>query len=219
MALRIVAIVTSVLLFLFMTGVSRAEEETGGTPWKGFYLFLNPMAVWPFSVDTTSPSLSPGNIKTRWGSGLGAGLGHRYGDFRVEAEIMYGRNDADRISFSGGGGDLSGYFDMWGGTVNFFYDIPTSVRLRPYVGAGLGAVRLEAHDVTLAAFPPTRGSNTLFAYKLMAGVSYALTDAWRLLLGYSFTGMGGQDYETGGVPLRGASLQIHAVQAGMQFYF
>jgi len=70
-------------------------------------------------------------------------------------------------------------------------------------------------SVTLSTY----GNNTLFTYKLMAGVSYALTDAWRLLLGYRFMGMGEQDYETGEIPLRGDSIQTHAIQVGVQFYF
>jgi OOP family OmpA-OmpF porin len=211
--------VISGLFFLFMAGVLWADQGEGAAPQSGLYLSFTPSAVCPFTVDTTSPSLSPGKTKTQWGAGISGGLGYRYGDFRVEGEVMYGRSNADHVSFSGGGGDLSGYYDMWGATVNFFYDIPIGVRIRPYVGAGLGGIRFEAHDITLAGFPPTRGSNRLFTYKLMAGVSYALTDAWRLLLGYRFMGMGGQDYETGGVPLHGHSIQTHAVQVGMQFYF
>ena len=49
----------------------------------------------------------------------------------------------------------------------------------------------------------------------MAGVSYTLSDAWRLLLGYRFMGMSGPDFETGGVPLHGDPIQTHAVQAGV----
>jgi len=206
-------------MFLWMAGVLWADQGKGGAPQTGLYLSFTPFAMFPFTVDTSSPSLSPGQIKTQTGIGIGGGLGYRYGDFRVEGEVMYGRNDADHIRFSGGGGDLAGYFDMWGATINFFYDIPTGVRFRPYVGAGLGGVRFEAHDVTLAGFPPTHGSNTLFTYRLMAGVSYVLTDGWRLLLGYRFTGIGGQDYETGGLPLHGDSLRTHAVQMGVQYDF
>jgi opacity protein-like surface antigen len=217
--LKIFMAVASGLLFLWSTGVLWADQGKEGRPQAGLYLSLTPCAVGSFSVDTTSPLLSPGKISTKRGEGLGAGLGYRYGDFRVEGELMYGRNDADRVSFSGGGGDLSGYFDTWGTAVNLFYDIPTDVRFRPYVGAGLGGIILEAHDVTLAGFSPTRGRNTLFTYRLMAGVSYALTDAWHLLLEYRFLRMGGQDYETGGVPLHGDPIQIHAVQTGVRFCF
>jgi len=114
---------------------------------------------------------------------------------------------------------MSGYYDLWGATMNFFYDIPTGFRFRPYVGAGLGIVHFEAHDITLAGFPPTNGRNELLTYKLMAGVSCALSDTWRLLLGYRFMGMSNPDFETGGIPLHGAPINTHAVQAGVQFYF
>jgi opacity protein-like surface antigen len=218
--LKIFAAVTSGIFFLSVAGILWAGDGQGTVPQTGFYLSLTPSAVCPFSVETTSPTLSPAKTDATWGVGISGGLGYRYNDFRVEGEVMYGRSDVDRISFAGGGGDLTGYYDMWGATINFFYDIPTGTKVRPYVGAGLGGTRFKANDITLAGgFPPTRGSNTLFTYKLMAGVSYAFTDAWRILLGYRFMGMGEQDYETGGVPLHGDSIHTHAIQVGVQFFF
>jgi len=217
--LRKFASVASIIFLCMMPEILWADEGTNAIPPTGFYLSFSPSAVVPFSVDTTSPSLSPGNIETRWGGGISTGLGYRYEDFKIEGEVTYGRSDADHVSFSGGGGDLSGYFEMWGATVNFYYDVPTGTRLRPYLGTGLGGIHLQAHDITLAGFPPTRGTNTLFTYKLMAGVSYALTDAYSLLLGYRFMGMGEQDYETGGIPLHGDSIHLHAIQMSMRFYF
>ena len=208
------------VVFLFsMAGVLWAGDGDRTAPKDGFYVSLSPSLVFPFSVDTTSPVLSPGSTRTDTGWSLAGGLGYRFGDFRVEGDILYGRSDADCVSFSGGGGQVSGYYDMWGGTANFFYDIPTGTNFRPYLGAGLGGIRFAANDITLAGFPPTCGGNTLFTYKFMAGVSYALTDAWRVLLGYRFMGMGEQDYETGGIPLTGDAVQTHAVQLGVQFYF
>ena len=207
-------------IFLLLTAGNLWGDEVSYTNGKnGLYVSFSPSVVFPFSVDTTSSVLTPGSTRTQTGLGIAGGLGYRFGDFRVEGELLYGRSDADHVTFSGGGGDVSGYYDMWGVTANFFYDIPTGTKFRPYVGAGLGGTYFEANDITLAGFPPTHGGNTLFTYKLMAGVSYALTDAWRVFLGYRFMGMGEQDYETGGVPLRGDAIQTHAVQAGIQFYF
>jgi len=217
--LKILAGATSVVFLLCMAGVLWAGEGDRVTRKDGFYVSLSPSLVFPFSVDTTSPVLSSGSTRTDTGWSVAGGLGYRFGDFRVEGELLYGRNDADHVSFSGGGGDVSGYYDMWGGTANFFYDIPTGTNFSPYLGVGLGGIRFSANDITLAGFPPTFGGNTLFTYKFMAGVSYGLTDAWRVLLGYRFMGMGGQDYETGGIPLEGDAIQTHAVQLGVQFYF
>lgn len=183
------------------------------------YLSLGSSVVFPFSVDTTSPVLSPAQTRTQTGWDINGGIGYRFGDFRVAAEILYGRNDADHISFSGGGGDVSGHYEIWSATANLFYDIPTGMKLRPYVGAGLGGAHFAAKDITLFGFPPAHGDNTLFTYRLMAGLSYALTDSRRVFIGYRFTDMGKQDYETGGVPLRGDAIRSHAVQVGLQFYF
>ncbi|MFH1029390.1 MAG: hypothetical protein V1791_15430 [Pseudomonadota bacterium] len=52
-------------------------------------------------------------------------------------------------------------------------------------------------------------------FRVEAEALYGQSDADHI----SFIGMGKQDYETGGVPLHGDSLQIHAVQAGLQFDF
>ena len=217
--MKILACVISGVFGLFMAGVLWADEGPEITSKPGFYVSFSPSVVFPFSVDTTSPVLSSGSTRAETGWDISGGLGYRYGDFRIEGEVLYGRSNADYIRFSGGGGDVSGYYDMWGVTANFYYDIPTGTKFRPYVGAGLGGARFTANDITLAGFPPTHGHNTLFIYKVMAGVSYALTDAWRFSLGYRFMGMGEQDYETGGIPLRGDAIQTHAVQLGVQFYF
>ncbi|MEE9911788.1 MAG: outer membrane beta-barrel protein [Deltaproteobacteria bacterium] len=217
--LRILVIVTAVFLVLLAADRLWAGEEKGDGPTSGFYVSFTPSIVFPFSVETTSPGLTPAETRAKWGAGIGGSLGYRYSDFRVEGEIQYGRNEVKDIRFVGGGGDMSGYYDLWGATINFFYDIPTGVRFRPYVGAGLGAALFEAHDITLDGFPPTRGSNKLFTYRLMAGVSYALANSWRLLFGYRFMGIRGPDFETGGIPLYGGPLQMHAIQAGVQFYF
>ena len=217
--MKIFVSVISALLVLWLAGTVWAGQGKDGASQSGFYVSLAPAIVLPFSVETTSPGLTPAETKTKWGVGIGGGLGYRFRDFRVEGEVTYGRSDVKDIRFVGGGGDMTGYYDLWGATINFFYDIPTGIRLRPYAGAGLGAIRFEAHDITLAGFPPTNGRNTLFAYRFMAGMSYALSDAWRLLLGYRFMGMSAPDFETGGVPLYGESLQTHALQAGVQFFF
>ena len=89
-------------LLIFLTaGVLWAGQKKGDVPLSGFYLSITPSAVCPFSVETTSPGLSPAETRTKWGVGMGGGLGYRYSDFRVEGEVMYGRNDVKDIRFAG----------------------------------------------------------------------------------------------------------------------
>ncbi len=217
--MRIFMVVTSVVCFLLTAGAVWADQGHGNAPQSGWYISFTPSVLGPFSVDTTSPGLSPAEVKSEWGMGISGGLGYRYGDFRVEGEVLYGRNDGNDISFAGGGGDVTGRYEWSGALINLYYDIPTGVGVRPYVGAGLGGVRFEADDITLAAFPPTNGTSTLFAYNVTAGVTYSLTDSLRLLMGYRLLGMEGPDFQTGGAPLYGKSIHIHGFQVGVQFFF
>lgn len=87
---------------------------------------------------------------------------------------------------------------------NVYYDIPLSEDFSWYVGAGAG-VAFETKKVSVAANssttqnfpvgPPVTNSITtikekdiLFAYQVMTGVSYAITDNIDATLGYRFTG-------------------------------
>lgn len=209
------ALVVFAVLHLGGTAVSSAQGRQDGPAPTGYHFSFGASLVSPFSVNTTSPSLSPATTRTQPGYDIGAGLGYRFHALRIEGRILYGRFEADSIRFAEGGGALSGYFDLHGATIELLYDLPVGGRLRPYLGAGLGGVRFGAQEVMLAGFPPTTGDNTLLAQQLMAGVSFG-TDALRLLLGYRYMGMGAQEYETGGIPLRGEPLRTHAIQLRTQ---
>jgi|GEM_PF-3187620 opacity protein-like surface antigen len=217
--LKFFTLCLSVFYLLLAAAVCCAAGQQKPAPAGGFYVSVAPSAVFPFFVETTSPGLSPAETKAEWGWEIGAGLGYRRRDFRIEGEVTYGRHEASDIRFAGGGGDLSGHYNLWGAVVNVFYDIPTGVRLRPYVGVGAGVVRFEARDIRLANFPPTEGLCNLFTYRLMAGLSWMLSDAWRLTAGYRFAGMNGPEFETGGALLSGEPFSTHAFSAGIQYHF
>jgi len=217
--LKFFTLFLSVVCLLLTAEIWCAAGQEKTAPAGGFYLSVAPAAVFPFSVETTSPGLAPAETKVEGGWEIGAGLGYRRRDFRMEGEATYGRHEASDIRFAGGGGDLSGHYTLWGATVNVFYDFPTGVRLRPYVGVGAGVVRFEARDIRLANFPPTEGLCNLFTYRLMAGFSWMLSDAWRLTAGYRFAGMNGPEFETGGALLSGEPFYMHAFSAGIQYHF
>ncbi|QKT04615.1 porin family protein [Ectothiorhodospiraceae bacterium 2226] len=199
--------------------IAWTDEAHASSSGADTYLALSVSGVFPSRLQTTSPDLSPARIGIDRGADLAAAIGHRYRDVRFEAEALYGRYDADDIRFAEGGGSLSGDFELRGATLNLYYDVPARARTRPYLGAGIGLAHFRARDVALSGFPPTTGRSTVPVYKLMAGVSYAATDATRVLVGYRYLRVGSQDYETGGVALRGHALDLHAVQVGVQVLF
>lgn len=214
---RTSALLTAPLLCLGGIGAPLAAERPGAPP-DGPYFSFTMDRVSSFSLHTTSPTLSPGRIRTRPGYQLGAGVGYRWDRTRIEAGLVYGRSDADSVRFGEGGGSLSGYFDLWGTTLEVFRDFSAGARLQPYVGAGFGLVRFRAHDVTLAGFPPTVGANTLFTWQLMAGMAYAM-DGGRLSVGYRYQRLGGQEFSTGADSLHAAPVGIGAIRAGIDLAF
>ncbi len=70
--------------------------------------------------------------------------------------------------------------------INFFAVIHDTGRWSPYAGAGIGAARIEASDLTVTGQPMGSGSDVVFAYQLGAGIDVALTDHLNLDLGYRF---------------------------------
>jgi opacity protein-like surface antigen len=216
-----VAIRTCILMLLGVLQVGEAaglaaQQQPTGPPPDGYHLSVDAATIAPFSVHTTLPALSPARVRTHMGYEIGAGLGFRAHDIRIDGKVSYGRAGADDIRLDQGGGPFDGYYVLSGVTLGVLYDLPTGGPLRPYLGAGLGGVRFRAREVTLAGFHPTVGDNTLLSQQVSAGFTYA--PARRCIgLGYSFLRMGAQDYETGGVPLRGAPIQIHAVEISTRF--
>lgn len=195
-----------------------AEPAPAATAGDGWYGVLAVGSVGGFDVKTTSPGLSPARVSTQPGYEVAGGVGRGFGRLRIEGKVLHGRFDADQISFDGGGGRLAGYYDTLGATVEAFYDLWTGNRLRPYVGAGVGAVRFRARSVALDGFPPTVGDNTELSYQLLAGIDYA-GPGWRIGLGYRYLGIGSQDFSTGGIPLRARALGTDAIQVSARLAF
>jgi len=80
--------------------------------------------------------------------------------------------------------------------LNGYYDIPTGIAVRPYVGAGMGLARIkntikwtpDPEDNDPGKFKMRK--NNKFVYQLSAGVSYDLTQNWALDAGYRYADFG-----------------------------
>jgi len=68
--------------------------------------------------------------------------------FCMEAELSYQQSNFSQISSSGVTLDLTGDVSSLGLFGNLYFDLSTSGRWKPYVGAGVGASRLKTTDVT-----------------------------------------------------------------------
>ena len=162
---------------------------------------------------------------------LGGVLGYELGpSLRIEGELFFARASVGKLTYSGITAPLpapapaftlpgetsipvSGSADQLGAMVNVWYDFDTGSRWTPYVGGGLGFIRVDMGDVKydsnavarrvsdalavaggtppsdLPRLPPgyvpgLSAADTAFAYQFGAGVGYRLTDATTVHLGY-----------------------------------
>ena len=65
------------------------------------------------------------------------------GPLRSELELSYRSNDIDDVGGVAGSGGIKSY----GAMVNLFYDFALGNAFTPYLGVGLGALRLDADDI------------------------------------------------------------------------
>ena len=108
---------------------------------------------------------------------------------------------------------------------NAYVDIGTYHGITPYVGAGIGGAHVKwdtVHDPNSAETNPG-SSNWRFAYALMAGASYCLTDKLILDAGYRFTHIqGGRMFEfdtSSAGPGFDHGINTHEVRGGLRYQF
>jgi len=131
------------------------------------------------------------DFDTGWG--VQAAVGHDFGRFRAEAEFGFTRNEQDDyVAIAPPTGRLPADVqeDSVRGMLNAYVDI-TDGRVQPYVGAGIGFTRIDlVFNGPRAPFPTEafreliNDSDNRFAYQLIGGVAFALSDRVALTAQY-----------------------------------
>lgn len=135
------------------------------------------------------------------GFGFGGGGGYDFDFLRVEGEIVYRRNDVNKVSTAqygnvDGSGDLSALSFM----LNGFYDFKNRTFITPYIGGGMGVALLDLSTVTAETIRISGGDDTVFAYQLEAGFNNAINESMSFDIGYRYfsttdPSLGGTDAE------------------------
>ena len=111
---------------------------------------------------------------------------------------------------------------------NAYVDIGTWHGVTPYVGAGIGGAWVKwdtLHNTDLdGSFEHAGGKGWRFAYALMAGASYCLTDQVKLDVGYRYSHINGgkmfeyaSDSNVG--PGYDRGINVHEVRGGLRYQF
>jgi opacity protein-like surface antigen len=201
-----------------------------------FYLGIGVGPIIPQSVSSNLTGVIAGSGRLEFNASGFVGLlfGYRFsGHFGVDTEGGWTLYDSHDLmgTFSRSAGPLPGDIPLngdmhtWLGLANFVYrPRPSSVRLAPYFGAGVGAAGLEwlvdsrPAGTTILSL---RGGSTGVAVDAMAGVEYAVTKRFSLGGRYNFVHVA-RDIPTisgGGITLGHGAPEIHLLQMVGTFRF
>jgi len=113
---------------------------------------------------------------------------------------------------------------------NAYVDLGTWHGITPYVGAGIGGAHVswgDLHNITTGTAVHKGAANWRFAWALMAGASYCMTDKLKLDVGYRYARVnGGRMFEwgpagaaVGAGPGFDRGIDIHQVRGGLRYSF
>ena len=181
------------------------------------------------------------------------------GGFRVEGELFFARAEVARVTYKGvnAAGNaipltveipVSGTADQFGAFASAWYDFRTGTDWIPYVGGGLGFIRVDQGELDydsqqlfrdtvatlraanpalpdpeqLPAVPEISTTETVFAYHVGIGTGYRLNDNVILQAGYRFQTAEELEFEgrnaAGSVNVT-SGLRIHLLEIGVRYRF
>lgn len=190
------------------TGYSWAGD--GGMTWAG-----------PVVTDSVT-NVSIGDTWLVEG-GLGCGSGSR--GLRGELVLGYhGDRDVDGRPALGAVTALATSVDSLALMVNGYYDLGNFRGFVPYLGAGLGIAWNSTDDVVLTPAGSRLAGDTdsAFAWALMAGVGYQVSERAILDLGYRYIDLGEATSSAGvgvAAPVRVHDLAAHEIKVGLRYHF
>jgi outer membrane protein OmpA-like peptidoglycan-associated protein/outer membrane protein W len=206
---------TPLAFVLAIAALPFAAAAAEQTQTKGLYLSLGGGVNWTQDSDLDGLGRTA-DFDTGWLGTLAAG--YRYGNnLRTEIELGYRANDLDSVS---GIGSSTGDVTAWSGMLNVLYDFPTGTAWRPYLGAGLGAARVNADGNPITAGSDSvDDSDVAFAYQAIAGIGYNFTPNAELFLDYRYFATEDLDLRTrAGTNFEGEYAN-HAVMIGLRWTF
>jgi opacity protein-like surface antigen len=157
---------------------------------------------------------------TGWGAS--AAVGNEYGPIHLELEGVYRRFQPNRIVSGTTSTRASGDVDLIAPMVNVLVDVPFDrfmpYSVRPYVGAGVGAV--------YADLQPRGTGITLrddqswgFGYQLMAGLSIPVMNNVTMRLGYRYLAAPNMRFHAAGGAAFKTDVAVHSVDLGLDLRF
>ncbi len=161
-----------------------------------------------------SNNIGSGSVSSDLGFGVAAALGYEVGNFRIEAEYAYRKNDGDIESFngvavSGKKADLSFHAIM----VNLLYDFYLTDSVYWYNGGGAG--------VSFTNVKTQFGSDddTVFAWQLITGLGFDISNNVSLTFGYRIFKALDSNYTLANTAVKTENPFINSLEMGIRYNF
>jgi opacity protein-like surface antigen len=126
---------------------------------------------------------------------LGAAIGKKFSNFRIELTPFYLKNKRKEQPNS-----LTKSLATFSTLGNFYYDFPVTYNFTPYLGIGAGFSKL------------TNSPSITSAYQTIVGTSYALTRRLGLIMDYRYL-------QTSNLKPIDCSIKSHLINMGIKYKF
>ena len=223
--LRALALTTAALISLLSSGAS-AENSSGASAENAFtgrlYVQLDAGLAIVGDSDVSGFGVS-GDVEFDPGFAVGGAVGYRIQEWmRAELNLNYREADVDKLTALGyvleGAGDAGAFAAL----ANLYIDFTPRSPVTPYVGVGIGVALIDVDSNGSANALTINDDSTEFAWNVMAGAAWSVTDNVDLTLGYRFfsTTDAKLDATVAGVsgPVD-ADLKVHEVMFGARYNF
>jgi opacity protein-like surface antigen len=209
-----------------IAGSVMALAVPAGAQVNGWYLGIeagiNSNSDTDMQVDSIDPFFGGGfppagaTFDTGW---VGAGtLGYAWPSVRLELELAYRDSDHDTFA-SAGTFTGSGHFNEFSQMVNVLWDIPLGPTAALSLGAGLGGDNISQTNSLHTV--PFDGSEYVFAWQLLAGLSFSISPTTDLVVNYRYMNADGPEFlENDGFNLHNDTfddVSHHTLTIGLRF--
>ena len=109
-------------------------------------------------------------------------VGYGFGPWKVEGELSYRSNGVSKVNGVSGSGTTSALAPM----INAIYEFLPQSQWHPFVGAGIGAARLNSGTVKQNGVAVYKGNDWQFAYQGFTGVGFDVSKNVELKAQYRY---------------------------------
>ena len=191
---------------------------------EGFYIGGSLGASFPQDADLSAAGVA-GDAELDEAFVIEGHVGYRFPiNVRAEGSISYREGDVGTFTFPAAGvtGDADTDLSFLALFANVYYDFELDFPVRPYVGGGVGFATVDIGGVNTPDFQ-LEGDDTVFAFNLQAGASYAVTENVELFAGYRYIQLEDASFDAtvGGAAAGSldAEYSTHEVLAGVRVFF